>query len=82
MGRSSVHSPGWQQCRKLVPSIDGRSLFLTTPALLFMLPVMLLLAVGSGSRVGWPRRVLILASIAICAIGVVWWLHGWCAFPT
>jgi hypothetical protein len=119
--------PYWQQqCRMLVPSIEGMSLFLTTPALVyvfrarlsrpvvtgavvawgllllplityyntgswqfgyrfsldFILPVMVLLAVGSGSRVSWPLRVLILVSIAICAIGVVWWLHGWCAFPT
>ena len=119
--------PYWQpQCRLLVPSIDGMSLFLTTPALLyvfrarprqpvaasawlacgllliplltyyntgswqfgyrfsldFILPSMVLVAMGSGRRVNWPERGLIVASIAVNAIGVAWWLHAWCGFPT
>ncbi len=119
--------PYWRpQCRLLVPSIDGMSLFLTTPALLyvfrarprrwlaagawlscalllvplltyyntgswqfgyrfsldFSVPALVLLALGSGRRVGWPERGLILASIAINAIGVAWWMGAWCGFPT
>jgi hypothetical protein len=103
----------------ILPSSDGMSVLLTTPALLylcrswrrsalvvgawlsvgliliplltyyntgwwqfgyrysldFMTPVLILLAVGAGARVGWTMRVLILLGIAVNAWGTWWFLN-------
>ena len=41
----------------------------------FLVPVMLLLALGAGARVSWGMRILILLSMAVNLYGVLWW-HG------
>ncbi|MBV7331397.1 hypothetical protein KFU94_24800 [Chloroflexi bacterium TSY] len=39
----------------------------------FMVPVMILLALATGKRVGWMMRGMILIGVFVNAIGVVWW---------
>ncbi len=118
--------PRWRpECGRLAPDIEGMSLLLTTPALVyvvrafkrtplalgawvswalllvplltyyntgswqfgyrfsldFIIPVMVLLAIGAGRTVSRVMKALIVLSIVINAIGVVWWLGGWCGFP-
>ena len=41
----------------------------------FMTPVMVLLAIGAGSRVGWKLRLLILIGVIVNAWGVWWFLN-------
>lgn len=110
--------PVWNESEgTLTPDPEGMSLFITTPALLyllsarrrsplvlgawvafillliplalyyntgwwqfgyrfsldFMVPIMVLLAVGAGQRVSWVMRLLILAGVVINAWGVSWW---------
>lgn len=117
--------PKWDLFKSQIrPTIDGMSLFLTTPALGliffarrrsaevlgawlalgllliplltyyntgwwqfgyrfsldFMAPVLLLLAVGAGERVGWPARLLILLGVIANAWGV-WWFANPTSFP-
>ena len=112
--------PDWDaKAGRIAPNVDGMSLLLTTPALLyvlgarkrsilgagawvafgallipllsyyntgwwqfgyrfsldFMTPVMVLLAIGSGSRVGWKLRLLILIGVIVNAWGVWWFLN-------
>ncbi len=50
-------------------------------ALDFVVPIMVLLAIGAGAKISWRLKILILISIAINAIGVAWWLGQWCGFP-
>jgi Galactokinase galactose-binding signature len=103
----------------ILPSIDGMSLLLTTPALLslfrswkrsalvvgawlsvglllipvlayyntgwwqfgyrfsldLMTPLVLLIAIGAGARVGWTLRVLILLGVVVNAWGTWWYLN-------
>ncbi len=118
--------PRWRpECGRLAPDIEGMSLLLTTPALVyvvrafkrtplalgawvswallliplltyyntgswqfgyrfsldFIIPVMVLLAIGAGMKVSRLMKLLIILSVAINAIGVAWWLGGWCGFP-
>ena len=112
--------PKWDAANnQIVPTVDGMSLLLTTPALVyllearqrsalvlgawlalgllliplvsyyntgwwqfgyrfsldFMTPVMVLLAVGAGARVGWKMRLLILLGVLVNAWGVWWFLN-------
>ena len=41
----------------------------------FMTPVMILLAIGAGNRVGWKLRILILVGVIVNAWGVWWFLN-------
>jgi hypothetical protein len=41
----------------------------------FMTPVLVLLAIGAGERVGWPLRLLILVGIGVNAWGAWWFLN-------
>ncbi|MEZ4662897.1 MAG: hypothetical protein R2911_35565 [Caldilineaceae bacterium] len=110
--------PIWDaNARTLTPDPEGMSLFITTPALIyllgarrrsplvmgawaafallliplilyyntgwwqfgyrfsldFMVPIMVLLAVGAGQRVSWTMKGLILVGIIVNAWGVAWW---------
>lgn len=112
--------PEWEpRFRMILPTIDGMSLLLTTPALVYlvkarqrsplvigawlavvllllplityyntgwwqfgyrfsldlMTPIMVLLAVAAGTRVGWPMRVLIIVGVLVNAWGVWWFLN-------
>lgn len=118
--------PRWRpECGRLAPDVEGMSLLLTTPALVyvarafkktplalgtwvawallliplltyyntgawqfgyrfsldFIVPVMVLLAMAAGAQVSRVMKALIILSVAANAIGVVWWLGGWCGFP-
>lgn len=46
----------------------------------FAVPLIVLLAVGAGSRVRWPLVILILLSVASNFIGVLWWFGRWCVY--
>jgi hypothetical protein len=103
----------------IVPSVQGMSLQLTTPALLFvaaawkrsplvigswisvvmlliplltyyntgwwqfgyrfsldfMTPLLVLLAIGAGTRIAWPMRVLIVVGVLVNAWGI-WWFQN------
>jgi hypothetical protein len=112
--------PEWDdEAQRILPTVEGMSLLLTTPALLyilrawphsplvtgawlalgllliplvsyyntgwwqfgyrfsldFMTPVLVLLAIGAGERVGWPLRLLILVGVGVNAWGVWWFLN-------
>ena len=42
----------------------------------FMIPAMVLLAIGAGSRVPGLMRTLIVAGVLVNLAGVVWWMNG------
>ncbi|MCB0143921.1 MAG: hypothetical protein KDE50_28770 [Caldilineaceae bacterium] len=110
--------PLWDaNTRSLTPDPEGMSLFITTPALIyllgarrptplalgawvsfvllaiplvlyyntgwwqfgyrfsldFMVPVMVLLAIGAGRRVSWLMQGLIIVGVAVNAWGITWW---------
>ncbi|MCB0089142.1 MAG: hypothetical protein KDE54_14625 [Caldilineaceae bacterium] len=39
----------------------------------FMVPVMVLLAIGAGRRVSWLMQGLIIVGVAVNAWGITWW---------
>ena len=43
-----------------------------------MIPAIALLSVAAGNRMSLPMRTSIMISIAIGAIGVIWWTGSWC----
>lgn len=43
----------------------------------FILPVLLLLAVGVGDRENWPFRLLVALSLLLTGAGIIWWFERW-----
>jgi hypothetical protein len=44
----------------------------------FMMPMIVLLAVGAKSKVSWAMRALIIVGVMVNACGVAWWYKHWC----